>query len=379
MAAVSSRIDDSIFALISIGNLMMRIRLLIATSILWLSTVATAQQPATTTPALSPEPQASEWWMPRHEQKLREKEAMERVDLVWIGDSITHGWEGDGKQLWNEHFAPLHALNLGFSADRTEHVLWRLQHGAIDSISPQVAVVMIGTNNTGHRQDPAEETAAGVKAIIDELQARTPETKVLLLAIFPRGETADDPLRQLNAQINEILATYADGQRVFFQDINDVFLEEDGRLPKSIMPDLLHPNAEGYRRWAEAIQPTLTRLIMTDEGAAAERDAGEATTADGVTVRAVGTVRTGLVAIGGETTGTTIAAGDLELELDLGGRPELAAVAERLDGRRGIATGRLHRVRGVERGDRWIVKVRELRPVDQAAPIDQASPDESSR
>lgn len=350
----------------------MRNLALIAASIFWLSTVATAQQSTATTPALSPEPQTSDWWMPRHEQKLREKEAMERVDLVWIGDSITHGWEHEGKELWNEHFAPLHSLNLGFSADRTEHVLWRLQHGAVDGIAPQVAVIMIGTNNTGHRQDPAEETAAGVRAIIDELQARTPETKILLLAIFPRGETPDDPLRQLNTQINEILATYADGERVFFQDINEVFLNEDGRLPQSIMPDLLHPNAEGYRRWAEAIKPTLTRLTMIDQNAAADRVPDDAATADGVTVRAVGTIRTGLVAIGAETTGTTITAGDLELELDLGGSDELAAIAERLDGRRGVATGRLQRVRGVERGDRWIVKVRELRSIDQAAPDDSS-------
>lgn len=347
----------------------MRNFLLVAASVLWLSTSATAQQSSTAPPALSPEPQTSDWWLPRHEQKLKEKDTMQRVDLVWIGDSITHGWEKAGKEVWDQHYASQNALNLGFSADRTEHVLWRLQHGAIEDITPQVAVIMIGTNNTGHRQDPPEETAAGVKAIIEELQARTPDTKILLLAIFPRGETPDDPLRQLNARINAILETYANDESVFFQDINEVFLEDDGRLPKSVMPDLLHPNTEGYRRWAKAIEPTLTRVMMADgtENDSAEQPSSDADTADGITVRAVGTIRTGMVAIGGETTGTTITADDIVLELDLGGKEALAAVAEKLDGRRGIATGRLHRVRGVERGDRWIVKVSDLRSIDQAA------------
>ena len=223
---------------------------------------AQEEQPAFA--AVTPEEQTAEWakpwWMPRHEEKLAEKAKAERVDLVWIGDSITHGWEGEGKEIWQQRYASRHALNLGFSGDRTENVLWRLQHGAIDEISPKVFVVMIGTNNTGHRQDPADQTAAGVAAILGELEQRVPDAKVLLLAIFPRGETAEDPLRKLNTEINAELAKLADGERVHFLDINERFLE-DGKLPQSIMPDLLHPNAEGYRIWGEAIEPQLAKLM----------------------------------------------------------------------------------------------------------------------
>lgn len=215
--------------------------------------------------AVTPEVQtaawAVKWWQPRHDQKLADLKKMEKVDLLMIGDSITHGWEGRGKKVWDEYYAKRNAFNIGFSGDRTENVLWRLQHGAIKGISPKLAVIMIGTNNTGHRQDPAEETAAGIKAIIAELQKQLPKTKVLLLAVFPRGAKSDDPLRQLNAGINEIIAGYADDKKVFFLNINAEFLEDDGTLPKSVMPDLLHPHEAGYATWAKVMEPTVARLL----------------------------------------------------------------------------------------------------------------------
>lgn len=224
-----------------------------------------AQETATEVKALKPEPQTAEWaqswWMPRHEAKLEQKNEMETVDLLLVGDSITHGWENAGSKVFKEYYEPRHTLNIGFSGDRTEQVLWRFEHGEIDDISPKLAIIMIGTNNTGHRQDPAEETAAGIKAIIDKLQEKTPKSKILLLAIFPRGEKPEDPLRKLNTEINERIAKFADDEKVFFLDINDKFLEEDGTLPKSIMPDLLHPNAEGYEIWANAVEPTVKKLM----------------------------------------------------------------------------------------------------------------------
>lgn len=216
--------------------------------------------------ALSPEVQtaqwAQSWWMPRHEQKLAEAKNLEgKVDLLFIGDSITHSWETGGKVVWDEFYAHRKPFNIGFSGDRTEHVLWRIQQGTIDGLTPKVAVVMIGTNNTGHRQDKAEHTAAGVAAILDELKERTPQTKVLLLAIFPRGHKPEDRLRVLNDQINTRLKALADNERVFFLDINRTFLEKDGTLPKRVMPDVLHPNPDGYRLWARAMEPTLKRLL----------------------------------------------------------------------------------------------------------------------
>ncbi|MGJ8694164.1 MAG: platelet-activating factor acetylhydrolase IB subunit [Thalassotalea sp.] len=205
---------------------------------------------------------AKKWWQKRHQEKLIEKEQMEKVDLVFLGDSITHAWENKGKAVWADYYQSRNALNLGFSGDRTEQVLWRLQHGAVDNISPKLVVLMIGTNNTGHRDDPAQQTAAGIKAIIDELATRLPTSKVLLLAIFPRGKDKTDPKRQLNTQINELIAKYDSDQQVRFLNINDIFLDDNGVLSPSVMKDYLHPNPEQYLFWAKAIEPSIANLMQ---------------------------------------------------------------------------------------------------------------------
>ncbi|MDO3381233.1 GDSL-type esterase/lipase family protein [Gilvimarinus algae] len=204
---------------------------------------------------------ARPWWLPRHEEK-KAIAAQEEIQLVFLGDSITQGWEKEGRAVWQERYAPRGALNLGFGGDRTENVLWRLQQGAVDKMAPKALVLMIGTNNTGHRQDAAEVTAAGVKAILDELKARLPDTRILLLGIFPRGAEADDPLRQLNADINRLIEQFADGEQVVYRNINRVFLDDEGRLSSDIMPDYLHPNEVGYRLWADAMDKEIEQLMQ---------------------------------------------------------------------------------------------------------------------
>jgi beta-glucosidase len=202
------------------------------------------------------------WWTKRHEDKLAEARQLGKsAQVVFIGDSITHNWEKDGAPVWKRVYQPLNALDLGFGGDRTENILWRLQHGEVDGLDPKVAVLMFGTNNTGHRQEDPKTTAAGIKRNIAELQKRLPNTKILLLAIFPRGEKPDDKLRQINEQVNGIIAGFADNQKVFFLNINQAFLQPDGTLSREIMPDLLHPNESGYEIWAKAMAPTLARLL----------------------------------------------------------------------------------------------------------------------
>lgn len=220
---------------------------------------------------------AVKWWMPRHEAKLHERKLMEQVDLLMIGDSITHGWENKGKPTWDKYYANRHAINLGFSGDRTEHVIWRFQNGAIDDIKPKLAVIMIGTNNAGHRDEETEHTAAGIKRIIDECQLRLPKTKILLLGIFPRGPDNENKLRKKNATVNEIIKGYADDRKVWFLDIGDQFLEDGDLLPKTVMPDALHPNARGYEIWAEAMEPMIQKLLGEDKNIPAdpEPDAAE--------------------------------------------------------------------------------------------------------
>lgn len=211
--------------------------------------------------ALQPAPQDTIWWLPRHEEKLAEKDAMERVDLVFLGDSITQAWEKEGADVWQTFYQPRNALNLGFNGDKTENVLWRLAQGEVDNIQPKLLVLLIGTNNAGHRMDKAEDTALGVKQILSVLEEKLPQSKILLLAIFPRSAKPTQKLRTLNNEVNRIIQTYADDKKVFFHDINQVFLDEKGRLTSNIMSDFLHPNASQYQIFAEAIEPYIVELM----------------------------------------------------------------------------------------------------------------------
>jgi beta-glucosidase len=208
------------------------------------------------TPAPLQEEWAVEWWMPRHEQKLVEK-GRESAKILLIGDSITHGWENTGKEVWEQYFSEYGTYNIGYGGDRTENVLWRFEHGEIDGIDPDVAVLMIGTNNTGHRQDAPECTSKGVELIIDQLRQKLPDTHILLLAIFPRNDSPNGEFKKLNAEINDRIAALGNRENVEFLNINNAFLDDDGTLPESIMPDLLHPNEDGYKIWAQVLKPSI--------------------------------------------------------------------------------------------------------------------------
>jgi lysophospholipase L1-like esterase len=203
-------------------------------------------------------------WVKRHEGFVKIAQAG-GVDLLFLGDSITDFWRNRGSNVWNTYYAPRHAANFGISADRTQHLLWRIDNGELDGIKPKVVVLMIGTNNTGKEKNGLprnsnQETIQGVQAVVASIRAKLPETKILLLAIFPRGNF-DDPQRAQVALVNTVIAKLEDGQYVKFLDIGSRFLEADGTLPKSIMPDLLHPNAKGYQIWADAIEPTLAAML----------------------------------------------------------------------------------------------------------------------
>jgi lysophospholipase L1-like esterase len=180
------------------------------------------------------------------------------VEVLFLGDSITQGWEGKAaKVVWDKNFGALKAANFGIGGDQTGHVLWRLTEGKeLEGITPKVAVLMIGTNNSG--RDSAEQ----ITLIVKTIQEKTPKTKVLLLGVFPRGEKAGTPIREKLAKINTIVSKLDDGGKtVKYLDIGDKFLQKDGTLTKEIMPDYLHLSGKGYEIWAEAITPTLTEML----------------------------------------------------------------------------------------------------------------------
>lgn len=205
---------------------------------------------------------AHQWWLDRHQEKRLEVSARcESTQLVFLGDSITHAWEDIGLPIWQQHYGDYQALNLGYAGDRTENVLWRIQNGELDGLSPKLVVLLIGTNNIGHRQDPPEYTALGIQAILSNITSKLPDSKILLLAIFPRGKHAQDKLRILVNQTNQLLEEFADNEQVFWLDLGKHFLNEHGEIDKSVMDDYLHPNPSQYSVWAEAMSSSIETLL----------------------------------------------------------------------------------------------------------------------
>lgn len=215
------------------------------------------QPPDVAAPKLGGDGKPQKGFMDLHQRYVKvAKEG--KIDLLFLGDSITFGWNSN-KLIWDKAFGSYNPANFGIGGDRTQHVLWRIENGELDGIKPKVVVLMIGTNNSG--PDKPEDTAAGVTKIVKTIQAKVPTAKVLLLAIFPRGDKPN-PGRAKNMEVNKTISKLADGRNVFFMDIGDKFLEPDGvTLTKEIMPDLLHLSPKGYQIWADAISPKLAELM----------------------------------------------------------------------------------------------------------------------
>jgi len=195
----------------------------------------------------------------------RAKDAPGNYDIEFIGDSITQGWEFKGSNVWNEFYGQRKVINMGVSGDRTEHVLWRFEQGQLAGIKAKVAVVMIGTNNSNKNKDGTDtytdaDILEGVTAIVNQIRARQPDTKILLLGIFPRAKTFS-PQRGRLLEINQALAKLDDGQHIFYLDFGSQYIEKDGSISKDIMPDALHPNEAGYKIWANAMEPKLKGLL----------------------------------------------------------------------------------------------------------------------
>ena len=205
---------------------------------------------------------ADTWQMKRHAEKMEAVKAG-GAKIVFVGDSITHFWESKdkGKSQLEKYFAEgdMKMLDLGISADRTEHVLWRLNEGGeLDGYEAKLVHLMIGTNNAGHysmEQEPPVDTVLGIREILRTIRAKQPKATIVLSAIFPRGATADDPIRLRNDIVNKEIQKFADGKTIFWCDFTDQFLTADGRLSPDIFPDRLHPNALGYEIWYSAVKP----------------------------------------------------------------------------------------------------------------------------
>ena len=215
------------------------------------------------------------WWRARHAAKLAEIRH-ERVDLVWLGDSITQNWEKSGppawqdfRPVWQRFYGARHAVNLGFKGDATSHLLWRIEHGEIDGISPRAAVILIGANNMGRLHWKAQDTILGIETVVSEVRRKLPRTGIVLLSVLPSIRSAW--VDRTTAEINAALAARYGGGReagVTYVDVTRLFLK-DGRVDPAdfIDPHLtppeppLHPTPQLQARIAEAIAPALDRLM----------------------------------------------------------------------------------------------------------------------
>jgi lysophospholipase L1-like esterase len=229
--------------------------------------------PAPVNPAIMPTDRLGEsWWAARHKAIVASLPSHTDAQLLLIGDSITNNYDKaippnqDFQPIWQQYYAPRKALNLGFSGDTTANVLWRMDHGELEGLHPKLAILLIGTNNTAHHQT-AEQTEAGIDAVVTDLEHHLPQTKILLLGILPSRLFSKDA----NFDVNSYLGLhYAGGEdpHVSYMDISVAFYL-GGTLNDSIFYDAYlnpplpstHPNTLGQRIMASAIEPAVARLM----------------------------------------------------------------------------------------------------------------------
>ena len=181
--------------------------------------------------------------------------------VLFLGDSLVEHFEiGAGAPSWREHLAPRQVLDGGIAGDRTEHLLWRLDHGTLDGPPPRAVILLIGTNDLSYHRSPAE-TADGIRAVLLRLRERLPEARVLLLGLWPRGETPESQFRDKVAEVNRLVERCADNRSVIYADIGRALLEPDRRLTPEIAPDHLHPSSAGYARLAPRLAPLIDRAL----------------------------------------------------------------------------------------------------------------------
>jgi lysophospholipase L1-like esterase len=225
----------------------------------------TAEMPPPSSDPIAPVPRDRDYpwmslaqWQGTHEE-LSAIAAKGEAELVFMGDSITASTRGS--ESWKKTFGAYRYANFGIGGDRTQNLLWRLDHGEIGALKPKLVVLLIGTNNIGTTEHDGADTVRGVTAVVNKLHAAFPTTKVLVLGLFPRDEKPDAPIRAKVKTINAELAKLDDGKAIFVRDIGKVFLDADGTLPVAVSQDHLHLTEDGLSRWAAALAPLVQQLM----------------------------------------------------------------------------------------------------------------------
>ena len=223
-----------------------------------------AAETATTNTALNPLQRPEMPWHERHQQ-FAERAHRGDFNLLFLGDSLMDFWRTRGKTAWNRCLAPLESVNFGASGDHIQNLLWRLQNGELDGAHPKLVVLLIGMNNLRTNDYwccTPPQVAEGITAVVTEIHQRCPQSRVLVLGLFPEGQKPDEPGRARVKEVNQLLAKLDDGKMTRVLDLGPKFLEPDGTLPDTIMPDFRHPNEKGYQIWADAMLPVIKEMLQ---------------------------------------------------------------------------------------------------------------------
>ncbi|MCQ2378537.1 MAG: GDSL-type esterase/lipase family protein [Victivallaceae bacterium] len=219
--------------------------------------------------ATTPVPRSADpenWWCRRYREKAEiARSRGDRIRLVFLGDSITQNFEREkfGKIVADEALAPYEWLNLGFIGDRTQQMLYVIEHGDFfPPLEPDLVVILIGTNHFEFHESGPEEAAEGILRAVRSLRRLTPKSKILLVGVLPHAQGLDSGHNAGNRRINGIISAYADAENVFYADFSPLFLNADGTTKKDLyLDDLLHPSEKGYRVYAAALRPYLEKYV----------------------------------------------------------------------------------------------------------------------
>jgi lysophospholipase L1-like esterase len=238
---------------------------LLCSAITWsLSVAAHAQAalpcgPFTNDVLAAPEPREARWPVQRFAE-INAAVKSEPYRVLFLGDSITERFPTDAPEVWRQHMMPRGVLDAGVSGDRTEHLLWRLEHGNLDGPPPAAVVLLIGTNDLGHGRPP-EDAAEGIRANLLQLRRRLPGARILLLGLWPRDEAPEARLRRATVAVNQLIRNCGDDGAVVYADIGGALLDPAGRLIPEISPDHLHFSALGYAQLAPRLDALIDRLL----------------------------------------------------------------------------------------------------------------------
>lgn len=213
------------------------------------------------TPLVGPDGRPIPKYLARHKQQCDDA-LKNHPELFFIGDSITARWD---QASLNEKFGKYKPAKFGYGGDWVQHVLWRIENGVLDKVKPEAVVLLIGTNNITHKFS-AEEISEGIRKIVSVIKTKSPESKIIIMGIFPRGKSIhNNPYYETVKQVNLDIAGMADDKNIFYLDIGKQLVEPDGTITKEMMKDGLHIGSKGYAIWATALQPLLKKIFSTDK------------------------------------------------------------------------------------------------------------------